>query len=67
MTDVERLFLQDESSHRWHVAMVVGDSEPLLPDACNVQGEREYWHELPDDIEPSLLCQRCFPAEEALE
>jgi hypothetical protein len=62
MTDpiVERVYMEDESSHRWHIAMLVDDSEPLLPDACNVQGARDYYHELPEDIDPELLCQRCF-------
>jgi hypothetical protein len=52
--------MEDESSHRWHIAMLVDDSEPLLPDACNVQGARDYYHELPEDIDPELLCARCF-------
>ena len=62
MTDptVERVYMEDASSHRWHVAHIVGDSEPLLPDACNVQGDREYFHEMPEDIRPEFLCRRCF-------
>lgn len=57
---VERVYMEDESSHRWHIAMIVNDSEPLLPDACNVEGGRDYYHEMPEDIDPSLLCKRCF-------
>lgn len=61
MTDpVQRLYLRDDSSGRWHEALVSGDDEPMVHDACNVVGGREYFANLPDDVPAEKLCQRCF-------
>lgn len=62
---VEQLFLRDASSGRWHTALVEGDKEPMVYDACNVTGEREYFHTMPDDVADALLCKRCFDNEPA--
>lgn len=57
---LSRLYLRDESSGRWHQALVEGDKEPQLFDACNVEGAREYFHTMPAGVDASLLCARCF-------
>lgn len=57
---VEQLFLRDASSGRWHEALVSGDEEPMVHDACNVTGDREYFGQMPEGIADSLLCKRCF-------
>jgi hypothetical protein len=62
MADVEQVYLRDDSSGRFHVAQRVDGSEPLVPDACNITGERTYLTELPQDLHDADLCDRCFGA-----
>ena len=62
MSNVQAVYLEDASSGRWHQAMRVDGGEPLVPDACNISGDRTYHAELPDGLTDALLCDRCFRA-----
>lgn len=58
--DVAEVVVRDKSSGRYHVALRVRGGEPMLHDACNVVGEREYMDDLPKDVADGMLCKRCF-------
>ena len=58
--DVAEQVVRDKSSGRFHLALRERGKEPMLHDACNVVGEREYMDDLPKDVADSLLCLRCF-------
>jgi hypothetical protein len=60
MSEIRLIYVRDASSGRWHTATRDEGKEPRFYDGCNVIGEREYLDELPEDIDPELLCKRCF-------